>query len=116
MNASKSSTDPVKCVKAEKLEQDECRGSANATKVPVNAIQEPVNAIRGSVNVTQGSVNAIRGPANARRGLVNAVQGSDECKSWPSQLSPTTATAPHNKPGAPYNKFPIISQMRINPS
>ena len=85
MNASKSSTDPVKCVKAEKLEQDECRGSVNARQGSVNVTQEPVNAIRGSVNVTQG--------------LVNAIQGSDECKAWPSQLSPNTAAAPHNKPG-----------------
>ena len=92
MNASKSSTDPVKCVKAEKLEQDECRGSVNARQGSVNVTQEPVNAIRGSVN-------AIRGSVNVTQGLVNAVQGSDECKAWPSQLSPNTAAAPHNKPG-----------------
>ena len=83
MNASKSSTDPAKCVKAAKLEQAECKGSVNAT---------------------QRSVNAIDGRGNLRRGLVNARRRSDECRlgrSKSTQLSPTTAVAPRNrnKPG-----------------
>jgi len=86
MNASKSSTDPVKCVKAAKLEQAECKGSVNAT---------------------QGSVNAIRGRGNIRGELVNATRRSDECRLWRTRTrnrnrtrTRGTAAAPHNnKPG-----------------
>ena len=104
MNASKISTDPVNCVKAAKLEQDECRGSVNARQgsvnvtkepVPVDATQGLVNAIREPVNTTQAPVNAIRKPVNITQGLVNATQTLDEYRLWP-----TTAAAPHNKPGA----------------
>ena len=111
MNASKSSTDPVKCVKAEKLKQDECRGPVNTTQGSVqgsvNAIQ--VNATRGPVNAIRGPANVTRGLVNARRLLVNATEGSDECKAWPSQLSPTTATAaPCNKPGVHKGRGQIL--------
>ena len=86
MNASKSFTDPLKCVKAARLEQAECRGL---------------------LNVAKGSVNAIRGGGNVTGELVNARQRSDECRLRQSkQLSPTTASAPHNKPGV--HKKPIF--------
>ena len=100
MNASKSFTDPLKCVKAARLEQAECRGLLNVAKGSVNAIRAQVSAIRGPVN-------AIRGGGNVTGELVNARQRSDECRLRQSkQLSPTTASAPHNKPGV--HKKPIF--------
>ena len=107
MNASKSFTDPLKCVKAARLEQAECRGLLNVTKGSVNAIRVPVNAIRVPVSAIRGPVNAIRGGGNVTGELVNARQRSDECRLRRSkQLSPTTAAAPHNKPGV--HKKPIF--------
>ena len=110
MNASKSSTDPVNCVKAAKLERDECRGSVNAIQGSVNATQGLVIAIRDPVNTTQAPVNAIRKPVNITQGLVNATQTLDEYRLWP-----TTAAAPHNKPGAHINLSCIIDLIFFIP-